>query len=306
MFRKLKLATVIAVALSTVVTMDSTEAHIGARGGGGIRLGGGGALIPRARPQGNLNGNRGAGNNGVAGRAVPAPAPKPAAPPIVQIGGAKSTKPAVPSTNTNKPSSGTVISNNGAITSNAPKSTTNNVQSPIAPAQAPAPAPEPQPKKPVNSKEDYTRHLIFNLTGDAAPEETIDAPAVKGSGLSLEARQALEETLADAPAAESTPAEVASKEVVAKEASLPQIPVGATLTLNGKDLSDKEGQVMLQIGEIALPATITEWKNNLVTCTLPVLGLTKSSKATIHVLKADGKTASMLNCELVTPTVPSP
>ena len=72
------------------------------------------------------------------------------------------------------------------------------------------------------------------------------------------------------------------------------------MTLNGKDLSDREGQVVLQIGEIALPATIKEWKNDAVVCTLPVLGLTKASKATLHVLKADGKTASTMDVELVT------
>jgi hypothetical protein len=41
-----------------------------------------------------------------------------------------------------------------------------------------------------------------------------------------------------------------------------------------------------------------------VTCTLPVLGLTKPSKAILHVLKADGKTANTMNCELVT-TLPT-
>jgi hypothetical protein len=97
------------------------------------------------------------------------------------------------------------------------------------------------------------------------------------------------------PAAENTPTKVANKEV-----PLPQIPVGATVTLNGKDLSDKPGQVMLQIGEIALPVAIKEWKNDAVICTLPLLGLTKASQATLHVLKADGKTASTMNLELVT------
>jgi hypothetical protein len=76
--------------------------------------------------------------------------------------------------------------------------------------------------------------------------------------------------------------------------------VGATVTLNGKDLSDKPGQVMLQIGDIAVPVTIKEWKSDAVVCTLPVLGLTKASRATLHVLKADGKTASTMMLELVT------
>lgn len=293
MFRQLKLATVIAVALSTVATIGSVEAHIGGRGG--IRIGGG--LAPRGRLPGN--GSRIGGN--VAGRPAPAPVPKPVAPPIVQIGG---TTP-----KTTKPSTGTVISTNSTTKpppqNIAPKSTTDKVPS-STPVPVPTPVPagrdvvaaEPQPKKPADSNV----LLVFNLTGSAAPDldrSVTDAAAAQPTGLSLEARQALAELTADVPAAESTPAEVASKEEVIREVPLPQIPVGATVTLNGKDLSDKEGQVVLQIGEIALPATITAWKNNMVTCTLPVLGLTKSSKATLHVLKADGKTASMLDCELV-------
>jgi hypothetical protein len=304
MFRQLKIATVIAVALSTLATIGSVEAHIGGRGGG-IRIGGG--LAPRGRLPGN--GNRIGGN--VAGRPAPAPVPKPVAPPIVQIGG---TTP-----KTTKPSTGTVISTNSIPKTTppqniAPKSTTDKVPSPNTPAPVPTPTPvpagrdvvaaEPQPKKPADSNV----LLVFNLTGSAAPDldrSVTDAPAAPPTGLSLEARQALADLTADVPAAESTPSEVASKEEVTskegvtKEVPVPQIPVGATVTLNGKDLSDREGQVVLQIGEIALPATITAWKNNMVTCTLPVLGLTKSSKATLHVLKADGKTASMLDCELV-------
>jgi hypothetical protein len=123
-------------------------------------------------------------------------------------------------------------------------------------------------------------------------------------GLPSETQRALEEVIAaDVPTAVDAPSEVkpaAATELVSKEVALPQIPIGATLTLNGKDLSNKEGQVVLQIGEIALPATINEWKDDAVTCTLPVIGITRASKATLHVLKADGKTASTMNFELVT------
>ncbi len=134
--------------------------------------------------------------------------------------------------------------------------------------------------------------------------------------LSLDTKKALEETIstdvppaaakpADAKPAEVNPADVASQDAAGKSAGpLPQIPVGATLTLQGKDLSEKEGQVLLQLGDIAMPATIKEWKNDSVTCTLPVLGLAKASKASLHVLKADGKVASVMNCELVT-TLPT-
>lgn len=142
---------------------------------------------------------------------------------------------------------------------------------------------------------------------NATPLDPNAVPAAPPMGLPMETKQALEDVVAtEVPAATAQPVQPASAttDVVSKEVPLPQIPVGATLTLNGKDLTEKEGQVVLQVGEIALPATIKEWKNDSVTCTLPVLGLTKASKATLHVLKADGKTASTLNCELVT-TLPT-
>ncbi len=307
MFRKLTLATVITIAVSAAGMVGSANAHIGGRGSG-IRIGGG--LIPRTRQQGNANGNRNAGNPGVAHRANPAPIPAPkvnAGPPVVQIGGAKSSK-SLPANSTAKPTtpnSGTVLSNH-AITNPAPKNASGQ-QAPKAQPQTPVPNPpqapsadlvaESQPKKPANSNANYPSHMVFNLTGNANAAE---APVEQPTGLSLETKQALEEVLENDAPAEIATTDVVSKEVVSKEIPLPQIPVGATVTLNGKDLSDKEGQVVLQIGEIALPATVTAWQNNSVTCTLPVLGLTKASKATLHVLNADGKTASMFNCELIT------
>jgi hypothetical protein len=117
-------------------------------------------------------------------------------------------------------------------------------------------------------------------------------------------KPAEQQTSTEAAAADAKPADPKATDLVSKDVALPKIPVGATLTLQGKDLADKQGQVVLQLGEIALPATINEWKNDSVTCTLPVLGLTKASKATLHVVKADGKTASTMNCELVT-TLPT-
>ncbi|WP_254509930.1 hypothetical protein [Anatilimnocola floriformis] len=135
------------------------------------------------------------------------------------------------------------------------------------------------------------------------PVAPVGPAAPAPQGLPMETKQALNDIVAsEAPAAVDTEVKptAATTELVSKDMPLPQIPVGATLTLQGKDLTSKEGQVVLQVGEIALPATIQEWKNDSVTCTLPVLGLTKASKATLHVLKSDGKTASTLNCELVT------
>jgi hypothetical protein len=100
----------------------------------------------------------------------------------------------------------------------------------------------------------------------------------------------------EAPPAENRPAEVEIK----REVPLPRVPVGGTVTVSSQNLTNQPGQVMLQIGEIAVPVTIKEWRNDAVVCTLPILGLTKASRATLHVLKADGKTASTMSLELVT------
>ena len=288
MFRRLLVATLIALVFSAVGITGSAEAHFGR--GGGIRIGGG--LLPRGRQGGNSNGNRSASNPAAAPAPAPgpqagkAPAPKPAPNPLVVQNGSTNSNPPgkLPVTNastkTNKPTTGTVVSN--SIPKN---SLPGKVQSETVPSAS------VPPQKAVDTNRSDSRHLVFNLAGNnEAPVET--TATNQPSELTSETKRALEDALAsDAPPAGTA----------AKEAALPQIPVGATVTLNGKDLSNKEGQVVLQIGEIALPATITEWQDNKVTCTLPVLGLTRTSKATLHVLKADGKTASTLECELVTP-----
>lgn len=252
--------------LATVIAV--TLSAIGPMGSADAHIGGrgggirlGGGLAPRARQAGI--GNRGNGNFGVVRVPAPAPAPKAAvAPPIVPIAGTNS-------------GSGTKL----PVTTLSPTSNSKSIvkaQSPSVPAPVPA-----------------------NV--QAAPATTaIQPPAAQPVALSSETKPAPPEVpAADLPATASAPTEVV-KEVANQDVALPKIPVGATVTLNGKDLSDKPGQVMLQIGDIAVPATIKEWKNDAVICTLPVLGLTKASQATLHVLKADGKTASTMRLELVT------
>ena len=292
MFRQWKLATVIAIAISAVVTMNSAEAHIGAlvrgaRNGGGIG--------PRARQQGNANAIRPNGNPGVAPALHPVPKTT-VTPPVVQQ------KPPVTPANSSTVKPKTAAPTNNYIagqTSTPLKSTSDKAPTPTAQAKAVAVS-DPAPSKPAN-----TGRLVFSLPVSTVAAETNGEDqneAAKPMGLPSETKRALEEVIAaDVPTAVDAPSEVKpAAELVSKEVALPQIPIGATLTLNGKELSNKEGQVVLQIGEIALPATINEWKNDAVTCTLPVIGITRASKATLHVLKADGKTASTMNFELVT------
>ncbi|QDU29515.1 hypothetical protein ETAA8_46270 [Anatilimnocola aggregata] len=221
----------------------------------------GGGLIPRAR-QGNAIGNRSGGNAGVARGATPETKAA-VAPPVVRTSGTNDnsgTKPPVLNSSTKTNTPSTDIS----ISNKAPESKTQSL-----------------------SEEAWVPTNAHNGQNTATAQPT---------GLPSETKK----PPSDAPVSALPANEIAPTAVASKKVALPQIPVGATVTLNCKDLSNKEGQVVLQIGEIALPATITEWKNNTVVCRLPNLGMTKASKATLHVLTADGKTASTMDLELVT------
>ena len=102
----------------------------------------------------------------------------------------------------------------------------------------------------------------------------------------------------------AAPAVVASEPAVTvespvKEEKLMQVPVGATLTLEGKELGDKGGQVLLQFEKFSFPAQVNEWKPDHVTATLPLMGLSSPTKAQIFVLKDGGEVATTLAVELI-------
>jgi hypothetical protein len=174
------------------------------------------------------------------------------------------------------------------------------------PATGPATASGPKAKPAAEPQPQTTDNVVGTEVDSGAVDTPLDQPTtfspetkviLKAAGASATAEPE-EGSPVEAKSAESKPAE--TKNVPA----LVKVPVGATVTLNSKDLSEKEGQVILQIGEIALPATIKQWKSDAVVCTLPIVGLTKASKGTLHLLNADGQTASTLTVELVT-TLPT-
>jgi hypothetical protein len=92
-------------------------------------------------------------------------------------------------------------------------------------------------------------------------------------------------------------APAAAAEPVAER--LMQIPVGATITLQGKDLGDATGQVVLQIDKLSLPAQLNEWKSDAVNLTLPMLGLAGPMKAQLWMVKSDGAVAANIPVELL-------
>jgi hypothetical protein len=83
------------------------------------------------------------------------------------------------------------------------------------------------------------------------------------------------------------------------EEKLMQVPAGATLTLQALDLGTTAGQVVLQFNQMAMPAMVSEWKNDAVTATLPPMGLASPVKGEITIVKADGKVATSIKVEVI-------
>ena len=86
------------------------------------------------------------------------------------------------------------------------------------------------------------------------------------------------------------------------EVKLMQVPVGATLTLADKNLGADEGQVVLEVESVSLPAMVNEWKTEQVNMTLPMFGLAGPTKAKIWLVRKDGRVANMLMVELIPAT----
>jgi hypothetical protein len=78
-----------------------------------------------------------------------------------------------------------------------------------------------------------------------------------------------------------------------------QIPVGATVTMQGTDLGDQLGMLVVQIDKISLPAQVNEWKPEGVNVTLPMLGLAGPTKAQLWMVRADGSVAANVAVELL-------
>ena len=88
----------------------------------------------------------------------------------------------------------------------------------------------------------------------------------------------------------------------ASAAKLTQVPVGATLTLADKNLGADEGQVVLEVDSVSLPAKVNEWKADQVNMTLPMFGLAGPTKAKIWLFRKDGQVANTLLVELIPET----
>jgi hypothetical protein len=80
---------------------------------------------------------------------------------------------------------------------------------------------------------------------------------------------------------------------------LPEVPVGATLTLQGDGLGEKQGKVAVQIGQLSIPATLVKWDGKSTTVTLPEIGIVDTTTAQIHVFTAESKLVSSLSVQLI-------
>lgn len=90
----------------------------------------------------------------------------------------------------------------------------------------------------------------------------------------------------------------AAQEVIV-EAPLSQVMVNTTIQLDMEGLSPEAGQLIVQMDQLSIPATIVEWNPVQAKATIPMLNLTGPMQATLHLVNADGSLAQSVNVELV-------
>jgi hypothetical protein len=107
------------------------------------------------------------------------------------------------------------------------------------------------------------------------------------------------------PAAVDELGKAVTQEAKASEAEkatsdkLPQVPVGATITLAGKDLGETAGQVLVNVNQVVMTAEVVKWESAAATVSMPRIGLAASTKAQLQLLLADGKLANSVEIELI-------
>jgi len=83
-----------------------------------------------------------------------------------------------------------------------------------------------------------------------------------------------------------------AKTTTTSDPSLPSVPAGSVISLDGQDYGTDKGVVRMRVNGIALPVEVVEWSGNSTKIRLPELDLASPVKAEIEVLRADGSLAS--------------
>lgn len=68
----------------------------------------------------------------------------------------------------------------------------------------------------------------------------------------------------------------------------------------------RPGQVVLQVGDLALATQLKQWNPEGVVCVLPTMGLAKPVTAKLHTVRPDGTVAHSLTFELLPPRPQTP
>jgi hypothetical protein len=104
---------------------------------------------------------------------------------------------------------------------------------------------------------------------------------------------------AAAPAEQKEAAPNQSPETDEDLSALPQVTMGAQLSLAGDTFGKTPGQVWLRIGPVLLPAKVNEWTETEVRMTLPDVPLITSTKATIAVQDSKHKVVDAIDVHLL-------
>jgi hypothetical protein len=132
---------------------------------------------------------------------------------------------------------------------------------------------------------------------DTVCDTTVVVPA-SVAGVTLVAPDTVALTSTQVVPASATMVEVAEQPVTAE---LPRFHAGSTVAVQAASLGATPGQVVVQIGDVALPAEVKQWNDGNVECTLPRMGLAKPSRAMLHIVLPNGSVAQTVEFEMLPP-----
>jgi hypothetical protein len=160
-------------------------------------------------------------------------------------------------------------------------------ESPPPAAEPPAPGViEPDPAKLPTAEP--RRDAVIATSGDRSSPAV--APAVNRAGGNATA------AAGSTSSASSTSEAPAAPKV---QRGVPEVTIGAEVTIRSPRLGTTPGKVQLRIGEQVLACDVTAWMDNRVTLVVPAFETVEDREATLEVSRADGRVYRKLPVKLL-------
>jgi len=171
-----------------------------------------------------------------------------------------------------------------------------------APASAPAPAAGPTAPAPAGEDAAPVPGVIEpDLSKLPAGERgrPAETPAAKDTAPGGATPAATSPVSPSIPATVPAAAPVAGSAAAPAPRTLPEVTIGAEVTIRSPRLGTTPGKVQLRVGDQVVACEVTAWMDNRVTLIVPEYDIAADQTATLEVSRADGRVYRKLGVKLL-------